>query len=203
MHETREAQVESHDGTAWLPAASPGRKWLIWRGQESPSVYPPGTKAKFSLTTDAVVKPGVVSGTAATYTPQNNPSYYLPFHGEVIGPATIDTGATNSELTGASILTTDIQFQSGPSPTSGVIGDSEKTVNPARLSIGLYAGVTVEGVIGKTYGIQYNSDLSNSAGWLGLANVTMIGAKQIWFDTQSATQPQRCYRIVPGPLSIP
>lgn len=203
MHETREAQVDPHDGKAWLPAAPSGRKWLIWRGQESPSVYPPGTTATFSLTTDALVKPGAVRGTTMTYTPQNNPSYYFPFHGEVIGPATIVTGATNSELTSASTLTTDAQFQSGPSTEPGVIGDTEKTVSPARLSIGLYAGVTIEGVIGQTYGIQYNTDLSNPAGWLGLANVTVVGAKQIWFDTQSATQSQRYYRIMHGPISIP
>jgi hypothetical protein len=203
MLETREAQVDPHDGKAWLPAAPPGRKWLIWAGQQSPSVYPPKATATFSLTTDAIVKPGVVNGTAATYTPQNNPSYYSPFHGEVIGPATIVTDATNYELTSTSILTTDAQFQSGPSAEPGVIGNSEKTMSTARLSIGLYAGVAIEGVIGQTYGIQYNTDLSNPAGWLGLANVTVVGAKQIWFDTQSATQSQRYYRILRGPTSIP
>jgi hypothetical protein len=77
------------------------------------------------------------------------------------------------------------------------------TMNPAGVSIALYAGVTIDGVAGLTYGIQYTTDLSNTNSWQGLANVPLGAPSQLWFDVQPATQPKRYYRVVPGPISIP
>jgi hypothetical protein len=77
------------------------------------------------------------------------------------------------------------------------------TVNPAGVSVALYAGVTIDGVVGLTYGIQSNTDLSNTNGWRGVANVTLATPSELWFDVQPANQPYRYYRVVPGPISIP
>jgi hypothetical protein len=77
------------------------------------------------------------------------------------------------------------------------------TVNPAGVSITMYAGVTIDGVVGLTYGIQANTDLSNTNGWRGLANVTLETPSELWFDVQPATQPRRFYRVLPGPIPIP
>jgi len=77
------------------------------------------------------------------------------------------------------------------------------TMNPAGVSLDLDAGVTIDGVVGLTYGIQYTTDLSNTNSWQGLANVTLSVPTMLWFDLQSAGQPQRYYRVVPGPISIP
>lgn len=77
------------------------------------------------------------------------------------------------------------------------------TMNPAGVSLALYSGITIDGVVGLTYGIQYNSDLSNTNGWRGMANVTLSAPTQLWFDVRPASQPQRYYRVVPGPISIP
>jgi len=74
---------------------------------------------------------------------------------------------------------------------------------PAAVSIAMHAGITIEGVAGLAYGIQYNTDLTSTNGWLGLANVILTTPKQIWYDPQPASQPQRYYRILPGPISIP
>jgi hypothetical protein len=38
---------------------------------------------------------------------------------------------------------------------------------------------------------------------LGMVNVTLSVPTMIWFDMQPANQPQRYYRAVPGPISIP
>ena len=76
-------------------------------------------------------------------------------------------------------------------------------MNPAGVSLALYSGITIDGVVGLTYGIQYSTDLSNPNGWLGLANVTLSVPTMLWFDMQPASQPQRYYRVVPGPISIP
>jgi hypothetical protein len=77
------------------------------------------------------------------------------------------------------------------------------TVNPAGVSLALYAGITIDGVVGLTYGIQYSTDLSNTNGWQGIVNVTLSVPTMLWFDMQPANQPQRYYRVVPGPISIP
>ena len=77
------------------------------------------------------------------------------------------------------------------------------TMNPAGVSVDLYTGVTINGVVGLTYGIQYNTNLNNTNGWHGAANVTLGAPTQLWFDVQPATQPQRYYRVVPGPITIP
>lgn len=78
------------------------------------------------------------------------------------------------------------------------------TVNPAGVSIATYAGLTIEGVVGNTYGIQSTTDPSNASGWVGVANVTFTQPTQIWYDSQStAQQPKRFYRVIAGPISIP
>jgi hypothetical protein len=77
------------------------------------------------------------------------------------------------------------------------------TVNPAGVSIALYPGITIAGTPGYTYGIQYNLDLSNTNSWLGLTNLTLSDSNALWYDSVPAAQPQRYYRVVPGPISIP
>ena len=71
------------------------------------------------------------------------------------------------------------------------------------VSVIMHAGITLEGVVGLQYGIQYNTDLTDPKGWRGLANVILTTPKQIWFDPEPASTSHRYYRIVPGPISIP
>jgi len=56
------------------------------------------------------------------------------------------------------------------------------TVNPAGVSLAVYSGITIDGVIGLTYGIQYSTDLSNTNGWRGMTNVTLSVPTELWFD---------------------
>src|SRR5206468_7680133 len=93
-----EAWVDAHDGQVSTPAPRPGMKLLWWWGMESSSVYPPGTTVTFSVTTDSSVGPGIASGSAVTYTPQNNPHYYVGWRGQMLGPSI--AGAAAGSLTG-------------------------------------------------------------------------------------------------------
>lgn len=116
------------------------------------------------------------------------------------------SGATNSTLT-----LTNLQMTNGGSfrvVVSNGLGSTTSqpailTMNPAGVSLGLYAGVTIDGVLGQTYGIQSTTDLSNPNSWLGVANVVLGAPTQLWFDVQHPTQLNRFYRVVPGPISIP
>jgi hypothetical protein len=66
-----------------------------------------------------------------------------------------------------------------------------------------FAGLTLAGVAGQTYGIQYCSSLSQSIAWIGLTNITLNTPAQVWSDPQPATRSERYYRVVPGPIPIP
>ncbi len=106
---------------------------------------------------------------------------------------------TNLQITDAGIYTVVVTNVHGSVTSNPAI----LTMNPAGVSLALYSGITIEGVVGLTYGIQYSTDLSNANGWLGLTNVTLGVPTHLWYDSQPATQTQRYYRVVPGPISIP
>jgi hypothetical protein len=83
------------------------------------------------------------------------------------------------------------------------INPATAPIKPAGISIALYAGVTVEGEVGQTYGIQYTANLSDTNNWRGAANITLVEPTELWFDVQAGNKPARYYRVVPGPISIP
>jgi len=74
-------------------------------------------------------------------------------------------------------------------------------VNPAGVAIGLYPGLTIDGVVGKTYGIQYSPSVTATNTWTTLTNLVLSQPVQLWLDTSvdtsSGVQPQRYYRVVP------
>ena len=77
------------------------------------------------------------------------------------------------------------------------------TINPAGVAIALYPGVSIAGVVGFTYGIQYSTNLANGNGWIGLTNLTFTQPTELWYDSIPASLQQRFYRVVQGPISIP
>ncbi len=115
--------------------------------------------------------------------------------------------------TGSQIDLTNLQAENAGSYTVTVKDAGNTTlisqaatlvVNTASVSIATYAGLTIDGVIGQTYGIQATTDLGGTGSWTGVANVTLTQPAQIWYDSQStAQQPKRFYRVVAGPISIP
>jgi hypothetical protein len=115
------------------------------------------------------------------------------------------------DATGSSLVLTNLQMADAGNYSvviSNALGSTTSrnaylTMNPAGVSLALYAGVTIDGVVGLIYGIQSNTDLSNTNGWRGMVNVTLDTARELWFDVQPATQAQRYYRVVPGPIPIP
>ena len=206
MEERYEASIDPHDGKVSIPAPRPGMKLLWWGGMQSPSVYPPGSTVTFSAATDASVGPGVVIASAVTYTPQNNPHYYVSWLGQVVGPsAGVADGAPVSS-TGNDTRKVFRAVRTLLVTNLNASATSEKATPGTALpaaSIALHAGVTIEGEVGLQYGIQHTTDLSDANAWRGLANITLTTPRQVWYDPQPALDPQRYYRVVPGPVSIP
>jgi hypothetical protein len=206
MEERYEASVDPHDGKINVPAPGPGMKVLFWWGEQSPSVYPPGTAVTFSVATASSVGPGVVMGSAVTYTPQNNPHYYVSWRGQMLGPSTgaADVAPLNQVGSRPQTVLPDVRSVLVMNSESSGRNEQATPLTPLpAASIAMHAGVTLEGVVGLQYGIQYKTDLTDTNGWRGLANVILTTPKQVWYDPQPAINPQGYYRVVSGPVSIP
>jgi hypothetical protein len=80
---------------------------------------------------------------------------------------------------------------------------TNKNPNPAGISLGLYPGLTITGAIGKSFGIQYVTDLNATNRWTTITNITLTQNVQLWMDTNAnigaGNQPKRFYRVVAIP----
>ena len=115
-------------------------------------------------------------------------------------------GATGSSLVLTNLQMTDAGNYSvvvSNSIGSATSSNAYLTMNPAGVSLALYSGIMIDGVVGLTYGIQYTTDLSNTNNWAGVTNITLTVPTQLWYESQPASQPRRYYRVVPGPISVP
>lgn len=113
--------------------------------------------------------------------------------------------------TGATLLLRDLQLSDAGAYTVVVTGPggsavsvpAQLKVNPAGVSLGLYAGLLIEGVAGKSYAIQYTPALSLTNTWITLTNLTLAQPVQLWLDTTTDTRspglPGRIYQVVPAP----
>jgi hypothetical protein len=120
--------------------------------------------------------------------------------GAPIGAATASSlTLSNLQMTAAGNYSVCVSNLAG----SVVSSNAYLTMNPAGVSLALYPGITINGVVGLTYGIQYNTDVNNTNAWRGAANITLGAPTQLWFDIQPLSYPQRFYRVVPGPISVP
>jgi sugar lactone lactonase YvrE len=77
------------------------------------------------------------------------------------------------------------------------------TIKPANLAAGLYAGIAIDGAVGKTYAVRYITNLAQTNFWIPLATVTLTNSVQVWVDTDANTlstnRPQRFYQVLPLP----
>ena len=74
---------------------------------------------------------------------------------------------------------------------------AQLVVNPANISLDTYAGITIDGVAGYTYGIQYTTDLTDTNSWTPITNVTLSQPVEIWVDTTVSVHvgKRRYYRV--------
>lgn len=113
--------------------------------------------------------------------------------------------ATNETLTLSSIQFTDAGLYTvvvGNSFGSVTNPPEQVVVDPAGVSIGLYPGVTISGVVGNNYIIQRTPNLGDTNSWVTTANVTLTQPVQLWVDTNInaslPANPQNYYQVLPG-----
>ncbi len=115
-------------------------------------------------------------------------------NGAVIPDATRETYILSEvKLSDAGIYSVQVSNPSGTSISQGLI----LSVSPSEITVDLYPGLMVEGETGKTYEIQYTTNLAQTNQWIGLTNLTLIAHKQFWLDPQPARLEKRFYRAVP------
>ena len=204
LQEKSDGWVDPHDQRLIVPNPRPGMKLLFWWGQESPSVYPPGSTVSFSVATRASEPAGLVNASASTYTPQNYPHYYVPWLGQVLGPVAQSQGPMAPELAAK-----DPRSSFQPVPTGPVVfpeihsSASVPSIDSVSVAMSLHPALTIRGTVGAQYGIQCTTDLANLSSWHGVTNLILQAATQVWFDPEPSTGPERFYRVVPGPIAVP
>jgi hypothetical protein len=122
------------------------------------------------------------------------------------------SNATNSFLLLSNLQASDAgtyALQATNAFGSGTSDSAQLKVNVADVAISQstiagsnMAALSISGVSGKLYGIQVSPSLGVSNRWTGLTNIVMTSPNFAWFDPQSATQSQRFYRILPGPIGV-
>jgi lysophospholipase L1-like esterase len=81
------------------------------------------------------------------------------------------------------------------------------TVADLRIAISNAASqklpaLTICGLAGQVYRIQSSADPGVSQGWTSLNDLTLTSGTNVWFDSVSAADRQRFYRVIPGPPQI-
>jgi hypothetical protein len=92
---------------------------------------------------------------------------------------------------------------SNPSPTVGALFTSSGlppvsiSVELTNISSGVYAAITIDGVAGHTYGINFTTGLTDTNSWVTLTNLTLTSPVQTWVDlgTDVRSTKARYYRV--------
>jgi hypothetical protein len=127
-------------------------------------------------------------------------SYQWFINGMAISDATNSTlNFPSIQFTDAGVYTVVVSNPYGSTTNAPV----QVVVNPAGVSIGLYPGVTISGVIGNNYTIQRASNLIGTNPWVTVGTITLTAPVQLWLDTNvDASLPAnslKFYRVLPGP----
>ncbi len=175
-----------------------------------------------------VVTNGVGSVTSSNATLSMYPSIVVPFAGAITywgkdatfsvqawgtGPLSYQwfkdglaiENATSQEFTLTSIQSTNAGLYSvvvSSSLGSVTNPPAQVIVQPAGVSLGLYPGVTIDGVVGYNYTIRRTTDLSNTNSWVTMTNLTLAQPVQLWVDTNVdaslPANPHHFYEVLPG-----
>ncbi|MEK7674707.1 MAG: hypothetical protein AAB676_02585 [Verrucomicrobiota bacterium] len=73
---------------------------------------------------------------------------------------------------------------------------SYEPVPTAAFNIDMYAGLSISGLIGRSYRIEYSDSLSNSPAWTSATTITLTSSPFVWFDGDSINAPKRFYRAI-------
>jgi hypothetical protein len=188
-------------------AATPGNGWSFmgWQGTVSSTNNPLSLAITQSNYVVGVFGTTVNTNIAGNGTVSFNHTNPIPFGTLVTATALPAPG--NRFVTWSQVLTgtnNPAAFTvSNPSPTVGALFTSSGlppvsiAVELTNISSGLYAAITIDGVAGHTYGINYTTDLTHTNSWVTLTNLTLTSQVETWVDlgTDVRSTKARYYRV--------
>ena len=143
------------------------------------------------------VAEGATVTLSATAEARNPLNYQWSLNGDAL------PGATSATLT----LTNVTKAQAGTYTLVASNSDGKATSDPAvlyvvgaggqsELSLNLYAGITIIGLVGGTNRIEYVNVLGDTNDWKALATIVLPSSPYLWFDIQSTNFQRRFYRTI-------
>jgi len=69
-------------------------------------------------------------------------------------------------------------------------------VNPNQLRLNFFAGLTLDGTVGRFYRIEIADEPAPASAWTNLAVIKLPQSPYLWFDTSSTNNVKRFYRAV-------
>ncbi|NOS71545.1 MAG: hypothetical protein HOP33_16670 [Verrucomicrobia bacterium] len=111
---------------------------------------------------------------------------------------------TNSTLTLTNIDFTDAgNYSVTITNASGSTNSAQAllVVNPSGVRLGIHPFLSITGTVGKAFGIQSTTEISQTNSWITLTNFTLTSPVQEWVDqsVDVTVSPRRFYRVVPLP----
>src|SRR5258705_10236337 len=65
---------------------------------------------------------------------------------------------------------------------------------PPGLNLQLYAGLSITGVVGTVYSVEYVTDLAQTNSWRCLEYLQLLASPYLWADKSAPARGQRFYR---------
>lgn len=162
--------------------------------------WPSGIPSDYILATrDSIQRAAAESGVdfvdpiAATSIQQTNAGW-ITGTGNVAHPA--GDGNANQYISADGVHPTDLGHQYLAVKLAERLRNIMVTNLTPEISLKTFAGLAIQGRIGRNYLIQEASDLGHS-NWVDAATITLSSSPQIWIDTNSVdTTMRRFYRAV-------
>ena len=85
--------------------------------------------------------------------------------------------------------------------------DARAQISPG-VSVQVYAGLTITGVVGSNYVVQYVTDLHQTNNWQLLTNLILPTSPYLWFDASCPATSRRFYQVLvpastnPNPVGL-
>lgn len=106
-------------------------------------------------------------------------------------------GETNAQLNLVNLETTQAGLYSVTvSNTFGCVttAPARLLVSDACVGIHLYAGLSITGIVGRTYSVEYATNLS-AVNWTAVATNTFSQPQWLFLDTNTPFDPQKFFRV--------
>jgi hypothetical protein len=75
-------------------------------------------------------------------------------------------------------------------------GEIKHDASAPTLEVATYPGITIPGVVGRSYRIEATLTPENESSWSLLKTVTLSESPFTWFDAQAKTEQKRFYRAM-------